>query len=119
MAKREDEFWRENYYGGHPPACTCVKCTEKRLAGLKATQNTETIWLFILMGAAVLSAGWLIYLAARSLLDARLGMLFIAGNLGVFIWTLTNFASPWPRSRSLILSLVIILLTIVVTAAVW
>ncbi len=33
-----DEWYRGAYYGDHPPACTCVKCTEERLAG----QNYES-----------------------------------------------------------------------------
>lgn len=34
MCPREDETLRATRYGGHPPACTCVACCEKRRAGI-------------------------------------------------------------------------------------
>ena len=34
MSPREDETFRATRYGGHPPACTCVACCEKRRAGI-------------------------------------------------------------------------------------
>ena len=33
--KRKDETARKVFYGGHPPACTCWRCTERRLRRLK------------------------------------------------------------------------------------
>ncbi len=35
MPKREDETYKSIYYGGHPPACTCGECTDRRLRQLK------------------------------------------------------------------------------------
>ncbi|MEE8469859.1 MAG: hypothetical protein V3S51_00840 [Dehalococcoidia bacterium] len=36
---REDETVRSALYGGHPPACTCVRCEERRLIRLRRKKN--------------------------------------------------------------------------------
>jgi len=33
--KRKDETARKVFYDAHPPACTCQRCTERRLQRLK------------------------------------------------------------------------------------
>ena len=41
MCPREDETFRATRYGGHPPACTCVGCCEKRRAGISTGYKEE------------------------------------------------------------------------------
>ncbi len=41
MTPREDETFRATRYGGHPPACTCVACCEKRRAGISTGYSEE------------------------------------------------------------------------------
>lgn len=42
MTPREDDTFRATRYGGHPPACTCVACCEKRRAGISTgTRSRE------------------------------------------------------------------------------
>jgi hypothetical protein len=35
MPMREDETLRKELYGGHPPACTCVACTRRRISKMR------------------------------------------------------------------------------------
>jgi len=117
MANREDEYYRQNYYGGHPPACTCVKCTEKRLAGLKSSRSGEKIWLVAVTGTSLAVALWMVYLLIATSLDAGIGMTFTAIYLGLFIWALSALNRPWPIFRSGLLCLVIILSAIIISLA--
>lgn len=119
MANREDEYYRQNYYGGHPPACTCVKCTEKRLAGLKNSRSGEKVWTYTLAGLGLAAAGWMIYLLAISRIGTGIGMTFTALYLGVFIWAISLFNRPWPIFRSSLLCLVVILSAIIISVANW
>jgi hypothetical protein len=36
---REDETARKIYYGRHPPAWACAKCTARRLSRLRRKRN--------------------------------------------------------------------------------
>ncbi|MCX5999548.1 MAG: hypothetical protein NTU41_08165 [Chloroflexi bacterium] len=44
MPSRADESLRQQLYGGHPPACTCVACERRRLAKL----NRKPRWKQVL-----------------------------------------------------------------------
>ncbi|AKG52840.1 hypothetical protein DGWBC_0151 [Dehalogenimonas sp. WBC-2] len=59
MCPREDETYRATRYGGHPPACTCVACCEKRRAGIstgsgrtKASGGTP-VWFWVIIGVVI------------------------------------------------------------------
>jgi len=42
-------------YNGHPPACTCVDCTRRRLAGNARRKSVErSLFSWIIIGAVVL-----------------------------------------------------------------
>ena len=41
--KRHDDTQRRIHYGGHPPACTCVKCTERRSGPANRTIGNRNI----------------------------------------------------------------------------
>jgi len=119
LPKREDEYWRQNYYGGHPPACTCVKCTEKRLSGINTARHAEKYWLFILAIVVAITAGWMVYLITSNVIGATSGALLVAVNLGVFIWAWANFKWQWIKPHAMILSMVVIILTVITTLVAW
>ncbi len=117
MSKREDEYYRQNYYGGHPPACTCVKCTERRLAGLVRSRSNEKLWLYVLAAVCVASSGLLVWLLLADAIGITAGLFAAAVNLAVFIWALSARKHPWSTFRSGVLGLIIILLTLIVSLA--
>jgi len=119
MANREDEYYRQHYYGGHPPACTCVTCTEKRLAGIKNSRSGEKAWIYVLAGLGLVAAGWMVYLLAVPRIDTGIGMTFTAIYLGVFIWAISFFNRPWPIFKSSLLCLVVVLSAIIISVANW
>ncbi|AQU03760.1 MAG: hypothetical protein LLF82_000558 [Dehalococcoides mccartyi] len=52
---REDDTYRNAMYNGHPPACTCVDCTRRRLAGNARRKSVErSLFSWIIIGAVVL-----------------------------------------------------------------
>jgi|GEM_PF-865586 len=117
MSKREDEYYRQNYYGGHPPACTCVKCTRKRLAGLKRERSSEKTWLYILMAVCLVSMGFTTAGLLGQSLEAATGIVMIVVVLGIFFWSLANLKHPWGAFRSGLLSLIVVLATLLVSLA--
>ena len=119
MANREDEYYRQHYYGGHPPACTCVTCTEKRLAGINNSRSGEKAWIYVLAGLGLVAAGWMVYLLAVPRIDTGIGMTFTAIYLGVFIWAISFFNRPWPIFKSSLLCLVVVLSAIIISVANW
>ncbi|MDD5604712.1 MAG: hypothetical protein GX602_07055 [Dehalococcoidales bacterium] len=119
MANREDEFYRQNYYGGHPPTCTCVKCTEKRLARAANTRSAESFWLVTLIGISICAAIWMVYLVIRGSIDTQTGMALTAVNLSVAIWAFSYHRNPWASFRSVIISLTIVIFALIITVALW
>lgn len=61
MCPREDETFRATRYGGHPPACTCVSCCEKRRAGISTgyrderTSTGAPAWFWAVIGIVVIA----------------------------------------------------------------
>ncbi len=61
MCPREDETFRATRYGGHPPACTCVACCEKRRAGISTgyredkTSSGAPAWFWVVIGIVVIA----------------------------------------------------------------
>ncbi len=60
MAPREDETYRATRYGGHPPACTCVECCEKRKAGIRPSGDQvehggPAAWFWVVIGIVVVA----------------------------------------------------------------
>ena len=57
MCPREDETFRATRYGGHPPACTCVACCEKRRAGMSTGGRTKAsgtpVWFWMIIGVVI------------------------------------------------------------------
>jgi hypothetical protein len=59
MSPREDETYRSTRYGGHPPACTCVDCCDKRRRGISTGYNGDRAgggtpaWFWIIIGVVV------------------------------------------------------------------
>ncbi|MDD2471990.1 MAG: hypothetical protein PHT28_03625 [Dehalococcoidales bacterium] len=119
MANREDEYYRQNYYGGHPPACTCVKCTEQRLADIKKSHSAGKCWHFLLTGVSITAAGWIVFMLLRGSMGTGIGMIFITAYLGVFIWAASVLKSPRSGFISGLLSLAIILSAIIGSIATW
>ncbi len=117
MTKREDEYYRQNYYGGHPPACTCVKCTRQRLEKLERGSSSEKYWLFGLIGICLASIAWLVWFTATGPLGITAGIIIIAVCLAILLWSITALNRPWSSFRSGILGLCIILLTLIVSIA--
>jgi len=44
MPKREDDTFRYARYGGHPPGCTCAKCTQLRINKTSGEPFDEEEW---------------------------------------------------------------------------
>lgn len=119
MPKREDEYYLQNYYGGHPPACTCVRCNEKRLAGLASNYLREKYFQFGLAGISGAGAVWMLWLMAARSLDFYAGITLAALNLSVMIWALRASGNPWSTFRSAVIGLAIVLAVIIVSLASW
>ncbi len=117
MAKREDEYYRKNYYGGHPPACTCVKCNERRLASLNRKQKATRAWYYVLVVVCLASVGWLGYLLGTGNLGLFPGLFVIAIDIAVLVWAISIRNRIWDSFRSGIASLVVVLMTLIVTLA--
>jgi len=117
MAKREDEYYRQNYYGGHPPACTCVKCTRQRLESLKHEHNLEKTWLYILAGVCLASTGVIAAGVFGQRLEVAAGIAIAAFDLAVLFWALASLKHPWSSFRSGLLSLIVILVTLLASLA--
>ncbi|MEN8613977.1 hypothetical protein ABFB09_01655 [Dehalogenimonas sp. THU2] len=61
MCPREDDTFRSTRYGGHPPACTCVACCEKRRAGIstgytrKKSSSGTPVWFWTVIAVVVIA----------------------------------------------------------------
>jgi hypothetical protein len=117
MAKREDEYYRQEYYGGHPPACTCVKCTRRRLAGIERGRSAEKTWLLVLLAVCLVSAGWTVWLLASGSVRMTVGLVNLALDLGVLAWGVSAWKSPWGSFRSGLTALIIVLVSLIVSLA--
>ncbi|MBN1369977.1 MAG: hypothetical protein JW954_07070 [Dehalococcoidaceae bacterium] len=117
MSKREDEYYRQNYYGGHPPACTCVKCTQKRLAGLKHERGSDKNWLYTLMVVCLVSTGFIAAGLLGQRLDMAAGIVIAVVALSVFFYSLARLKNPWGSFRSGLLALIIAVVTLLVSLA--
>ncbi len=88
MSKREDEYYRRNYYGGHPPACTCVECTERRLEKLDKGHSLDKLWLIALVITCLVAITILAWLLLTSTIKLAAGIFAAAISLLICMWAL-------------------------------
>jgi len=117
MPRREDEYYREKYYSGHPPACTCVKCTRQRLSGLRHERKSDRAWLYILISVCIISTGFIAAGLIGQSIEMPAGIVVAAGILGILVWALASLKQPWSSFRSGLLSLIVALVALLVILA--
>ena len=61
MPRREDETYRAAKYGGHPPYCTCVDCTQRRLSRQKRGSGIKTVLITIVVVAVIAVVAYVLF----------------------------------------------------------
>jgi hypothetical protein len=59
--KRVDETKRRVFYGGHPPSCTCVKCSRQRLLRQKRGRGIKWVLIAILVIAIIAVVAYVLF----------------------------------------------------------
>lgn len=55
---REDDTYRAARYGGHPPYCTCVDCTRRRLSKQERRRSLKPVVIAVVAVAVIAVVVW-------------------------------------------------------------